>query len=116
MLKFLLPAAFLVAATAADAAPYPLGTMTCDDIGNFASEAMGWRKEGRSRDQALAELRSGTDDEKIRDEPGFFPRLKQFGASNYNLDLVMQAGRRHFARAEVRPSHPATRTILVFDK
>jgi len=60
MLKFLLPAAFLVAATAADAAPYPLGTMTCDDIGNFASEAMGWRKEGRSRDQALAELEKRT--------------------------------------------------------
>lgn len=56
------------------------------------------------------------DDEKIRDEPGFFPRLKQFGASNYNLDLVVQAGRRHFARVEARPSHPATRTILVFDK
>jgi len=60
MLKFLLPAAFLVAATAADAAPYPLGTMTCDDIGNFASEAMGWRKDGRSRDQALAELEKRT--------------------------------------------------------
>ena len=27
------------------AAPYPLGTMTCDDIGAFASEAMRWRKE-----------------------------------------------------------------------
>lgn len=40
----------------AAAAPYPLGTMTCADIGAFASEAMGWRKEGRSRDQALAQL------------------------------------------------------------
>ena len=29
----------------ASAAPYPLGTMTCDDIGAFASEAMRWRKE-----------------------------------------------------------------------
>lgn len=56
MLKSFLPAFFLVAATAAGAAPYPLGTMTCDDIGAFASEAMGWRKGGRSRDQALAEL------------------------------------------------------------
>jgi len=27
------------------AAPYPLGTMTCDDIGAFASEAMRWRKD-----------------------------------------------------------------------
>lgn len=38
------------------AAPYPLGTMTCADIGKFASEAMGWRKEGQSREQAVAAL------------------------------------------------------------
>lgn len=56
MLKYLFPALLLLAVTTAGAAPYPLGTMTCDDIGAFASEAMGWRKEGRSRDQALAEL------------------------------------------------------------
>ena len=37
-------------------AGYPLGTMTCADIGRFASEAMSWRKEGQSRDQALAAL------------------------------------------------------------
>jgi hypothetical protein len=30
--------------------------MTCADIGAFASEAMSWRKEGQSRDQALAAL------------------------------------------------------------
>jgi hypothetical protein len=40
----------------ATAAPYPLGSMTCADIGKFASEAMGWRKEGQSREQALAAL------------------------------------------------------------
>lgn len=45
---------------AALSAPYPLGSMTCADIGNFASEAMRWRKEGRSRDQALAELEKRT--------------------------------------------------------
>jgi len=38
------------------AGAYPLGTMTCADIGQFASEAMGWRKEGQSREQALAAL------------------------------------------------------------
>ena len=48
--------ALLVASNAALAAPYPLGTMTCADIGKFASEAMSWRKEGQSRDQALATL------------------------------------------------------------
>ena len=42
------------------AAPYPLGTMTCADIGQFASEAMSWRKQGQSRDQALAALEQRT--------------------------------------------------------
>jgi hypothetical protein len=41
---------------AALAGPYPLGTMTCADIGKFASEAMSWRRDGQSRDQALATL------------------------------------------------------------
>jgi hypothetical protein len=35
----------------ASAAPYPLGTMTCDDIGEFASEAMGWRNLPPTRKQ-----------------------------------------------------------------
>jgi hypothetical protein len=34
------------------AAPYPLGTMTCDDIGAFASEAMTWRKSQVSYEEA----------------------------------------------------------------
>ena len=42
------------------ATPYPLGTMTCADIGQFASEAMSWRKEGQSRYQALAALEQRT--------------------------------------------------------
>ncbi len=50
----------LVCCSEAIAAPYPLGTMTCADIGKFASEAMGWRKEGQSRDQALAALETRT--------------------------------------------------------
>ena len=56
MPKALLFVVLVLASGTAAAAPYPLGTMTCADIGAFASEAMGWRKEGRSRDQALAEL------------------------------------------------------------
>ncbi len=50
----------LLLPTGVMAAPYPLGTMTCADIGAFASEAMRWRKEGQSRDQALAELEKRT--------------------------------------------------------
>jgi SAM-dependent methyltransferase len=56
------------------------------------------------------------DDEKIRDEPGFFPNLKRFDVSNYNLQMVLDAGRRHFVTVDIRASHPDTRTILVFDK
>lgn len=42
------------------AAPYPLGTMTCDDVGKFASEAMAWREKGIKRDEALAKLEART--------------------------------------------------------
>lgn len=53
----LLPGAFLLwFATFAFGAPYPLGTMTCDDIGAFASEAMGWREANVTEAQALARL------------------------------------------------------------
>jgi len=40
------------------AAPYPLGSMTCADIGKFASEAMSWRESGIKKDEALAKLES----------------------------------------------------------
>ena len=51
----LLPAIALAAScSAALAGNYPLGTMTCDDIGAFASEAMEWRKSGLPREQAVA--------------------------------------------------------------
>lgn len=46
----------LLAGPAALAAPYPLGTLTCADMGAFASEAMRWREGGMTREQALAKL------------------------------------------------------------
>jgi hypothetical protein len=49
----------------AAAAPYPLGTMTCADIGKFASEAMGWRKDGQSKEQALAALEKRSYDDPV---------------------------------------------------
>ncbi len=54
MFKFLL-LGVLAVSTGVHAA-YPLGTMTCDDIASFASEAMSWRKEGQTREQAQAAL------------------------------------------------------------
>ena len=59
MIKFLLSALFLAVSSTAQAA-YPLGTMTCDDIAKFASEAMSWLKEGQTREQALAALETRT--------------------------------------------------------
>ncbi len=38
------------------AAPYPLGTLSCLDMGEFASQAMQWRESGMTREQALAKL------------------------------------------------------------
>ena len=58
MLRYLLLG--LLAISSSAQAAYPLGTMTCDDIASFASEAMSWRKEGQTRDQALAVLEKRT--------------------------------------------------------
>ncbi len=55
-MKRLLLAMLVTAACNAQAAPYPLGTMTCDDIGAFASEAMGWRKSQVSHEEARMKL------------------------------------------------------------
>lgn len=44
----------------AAAADYPLGTMTCADIGVFASEVMAAKKAGRSKEDALAALDTRT--------------------------------------------------------
>jgi hypothetical protein len=52
-------ASFVIVATGAPlahAGNYPLGTMTCDDIGRFASETMAAKKSGQSLDDALAAL------------------------------------------------------------
>lgn len=43
--SFLLPSCAL-------AANYPLGSMTCDDIGAVASEFQGWRMSGVAREEA----------------------------------------------------------------
>jgi len=56
------------------------------------------------------------DDDRIRAEPGFFPHLGDYDGASYNLEAFLQAGRRYFDAVEVRPSHPPTRSILIFDK
>lgn len=55
-MKLLVPLLLLFCAASLHAAPYPLGTMTCEGIGEFASEAMRWRKGGVTKEQALLRL------------------------------------------------------------
>ncbi|MFN0039581.1 MAG: hypothetical protein ACKVP2_08735 [Burkholderiales bacterium] len=59
-MKKLVLVAVLWLSSTAYAGNYPLGTMTCDGIGQFASEAQGWRVAGKSRDDALAALETRT--------------------------------------------------------
>ncbi len=56
--KWFLLGALVGFSASAFAAPYPLGSMTCADIGKFASEAMSWRESGIKKDEALAKLDS----------------------------------------------------------
>jgi hypothetical protein len=55
-MRSLVAAVLFLLGTAALAAPYPLGTMTCEDIAQFASESMGWRKADVPKEEALARL------------------------------------------------------------
>ncbi len=57
-MKHLLAVLVFALARSAAAADYPLGTMTCADIGAFASEVMAAKKSGRSKEDALAALES----------------------------------------------------------
>jgi hypothetical protein len=52
--------AFCLLAAPARAGNYPLGTMTCDDIGQSASEFMSWRTDGVSREAADSRLDART--------------------------------------------------------
>ena len=83
--------------------------------------------EGRSIDSVFATLSRlagktlvvefvALEDDKIRDDPGFFPNLPRFDAATYNLERVREVGLRYFTAVELRPSHPESRTLLVFDR
>ena len=50
----------LALAGPAAAGNYPLGTMTCDDIAQFSRDTIAAKKEGRSREEALASLEERT--------------------------------------------------------
>ncbi len=58
----------------------------------------------------------GFDDEKIRQEPTFFKNLNKFSEQTYNLDLVLQIGKKYFNEVEILPSHPESRKLLILKK
>jgi hypothetical protein len=55
----------LFAVTQVHAAPYPLGSMSCDDIGTFASQAMQWREDGVQYKEAKTRLDALRPDESV---------------------------------------------------
>jgi hypothetical protein len=59
-MKHLFTVLLFLLAHGAVAADYPLGTMTCADIGVFASETMAAKKAGRTKEDALAALETRT--------------------------------------------------------
>jgi len=59
-MKYLFAAVLCVLAQGTSAADYALGTMTCADMGAFASETMAAKKAGRTKEDALAALETRT--------------------------------------------------------
>jgi hypothetical protein len=55
----------LCAVTPVHASPYPLGNMSCDDIGAFASQAMQWREDGVQYKEAKTRLDALRPDESV---------------------------------------------------
>ena len=56
---------FLCSVTQVHAAPYPLGSMSCDDIGAFATQAMQWRVDGVRYKEAKTRLDALRPDESV---------------------------------------------------
>ena len=55
----------LCAVTPVHASPYPLGSMSCGDIGAFASQAMQWREDGVKYKEAKTRLDTLRPDESV---------------------------------------------------
>ena len=55
----------LCSVTQVHAEPYPLGSMSCDDIGAFATQAMQWREDGVRYKEAKTRLDALRSDESV---------------------------------------------------
>jgi SAM-dependent methyltransferase len=55
--------------------------------------------------------------DKVMDaESSFFKNLRHYNVKNYNIDLVIKEGKKHFSQVEIFNSNPGTRKLLVFKK
>jgi SAM-dependent methyltransferase len=85
---------------------------------------LGEGKELESIFEILSNLTRGTlvleyvslEDELIQAEPTFFRNLGNYSRENYNVDLLIEIGKRYFASVQILDSHPNTRKLLVFSK
>jgi len=55
-------------------------------------------------------------DEVMNPQSSFFKNLPNYNAKNYNIDLVIKEGRKHFNKVKILGSNSSTRKLLVFKK
>ncbi|HEY3375029.1 MAG TPA: hypothetical protein VGK02_08220 [Candidatus Aquicultor sp.] len=53
-------------------------------------------------------------DELIKNEPSFFKNLSKYTETNYNIEVMINAGKQYFKDVQVLDSHPETRKLLIF--
>ena len=52
----------------------------------------------------------------IQSEPSAFKNIKKFTEASYNLQIVLEKGKRYFSNVEVRDSYPDSRKLLIFSR
>lgn len=55
-------------------------------------------------------------DNLINKEPSFFKNLYRYSSANYNMDMVISAGKKHFRNVHILDSYPDTRKLLIFER
>ncbi|QQR49680.1 hypothetical protein IPF37_02450 [bacterium] len=56
------------------------------------------------------------DDSMIVTDPNFFKHLSKYSLKTYNIDRVLEEGKKFFRNAVLLPSHPETRQLIIFEK
>ncbi len=56
------------------------------------------------------------EDNLIANDMSFFNKINNYTNETYNIDIIIEQGKKHFMNVETVSSHPDTRKILVFNK